>query len=137
MERRSSTRIKSPGTKVQLRRLNGLGVFNVLSKPTDIVDISKSGVSFKVSETVDSGQPVEMRLTFPDGKSFNLKGKIRWFEENGNNHDTRIGIQFLPFGSSRKYNPLKALDYLRNMDGQKVEKIIRNENNETDDSSDS
>ena len=83
MERRSSTRIKSPGTKVQLRRLNGLGVFNVLSKPTDIVDISKSGVSFKVPETVDSGQPVEMRLTFPDGKSFNLKRQELPLEDSG------------------------------------------------------
>lgn len=124
MERRSLKRIQVPGAKVRLKKSSGLGVFNLLSKESAIIDISKSGLSFEVSEDFNSGDIIYIRITFPDGKSFNLKGKIRWYKD-ALTDCSRVGIQFHPFGNGRHYNSLKALEYLRNMDGQKIELISR------------
>ena len=129
MERRSLKRIQYPGAKVRIRKQMGLGVFNLLSPPRDIIDISKGGASFNVGVQVTKGEPVQIRITFPDGKSFDLKGQIRWVNEEKNSTDIRIGLQFKTFGNSRKYNPLKALEYFRSMEGQQTELNV-NENTE-------
>jgi len=130
MERRSLKRIQYPGAKVRIRKLMGLGVFNLLSQPKDIIDISKGGASFQVSDQVTKGEPVQIRLIFPDGKSFDLKGQIRWVNVDENRSDVRIGLQFKPFGNSRKYNPLKALEYFRTMEGQQTEFRVNEESEE-------
>lgn len=121
MERRSIKRIHVPGALVRLKKSTGLSVFNMLSKASELIDISKSGLSFTIDEEYQYGDTICIRLTFPDGKSFSLKGKIRWFN-NGTPENPRVGIQFYPFGSGRRYNSVKALDYLRNMDGQQLER---------------
>jgi len=131
MERRSLKRIQVPGAKVRHRRLTGLGVFNIMSKPSDIVDISKSGLSFEINEELESGESIQVKLIFPDGKSFDLKGKIRWYKQT-QSQNIRVGIQFTAFGSNRRYNPVKALEYLRNMEGQKAEKRIKDDSENTD-----
>ena len=131
MERRSLKRIQVPGAKVRLKKSSGLGVFNLLSKESAIIDISKSGLSFEINDDFHSGDIIYIRITFPDGKSFNLKGKIRWFTDDVS-ECSRVGIQFHPFGSGRNYNSLKALEYLRNMDGQKIEIITREPEEETE-----
>lgn len=121
MERRSIKRIQIPGAKVRLKKPTGLGVFNLLSKPSEIIDISKSGLSFKMNEAFQYGDTICIHLSFPDGRSFSLKARIRWFK--GTTPDEpRVGIQFYPFGSGRHYNSIKALEYLRNMDGQRLER---------------
>ena len=121
MERRSIKRIHVPGATVRLKKSTGLSVFNLLSKPADLIDISKSGLSFMMSEAIQSGDTIFFYLSFPDGKSFSLKGKIRWYK-GANPEKPRVGIQFYPFGSGRRYNSLRALEYLRNMDGQRLER---------------
>jgi len=130
MERRSIKRIQLPGVKVRLKKSTGLGVFNLLSKASAIIDISKSGLSFEMNEDCRYGDIISIHLTFPDGRRFNLKGSIRWLKSSEPNNP-RVGIQFHPFGSGRRYNPVKALEYLRKMDGQQTEKIIRELDEET------
>jgi len=124
MERRSIKRIQVPGAKVRLKKQTGLNVFNVLSKPSALIDISKSGLSFEINEEYRYGDIIYVRLSFPDGRSFSLKGNIRWFN-NGTPENPRVGIQFYPFGSGRRYNSIKALEYLRNMDGQRLERKMK------------
>ena len=130
MERRSLKRVQVPGAKIRLKKSSGLGVFNLLSKESAILDISKSGLSFEIDEEFHSGDIIYIRISFPDGKSFNLKGNIRWFKD-GISECPRVGIQFHPFGSGRHYNSLKALEYLRKMDGQQIEIITREPDEET------
>ncbi|MEJ2543969.1 MAG: PilZ domain-containing protein [Calditrichaceae bacterium] len=121
MERRSIKRIQVPGAKIRLKKTTGLGVFNLLSKPSELIDISKSGISFRIEEECRYGETVCFRITFPDGRNFSLKGRIRWYND-GTPENPRVGVQFYPFGSGRRYNSIKALEYLRNMDGQQIEK---------------
>ncbi|HEM48829.1 MAG TPA: PilZ domain-containing protein [Caldithrix sp.] len=120
MERRSIKRIQVPGAKVRLKKPAGLGVFNLLSKPSEIIDISKSGLSFQIDEECRYGDTICFRISFPDGRSFSLKGRIRWYND-GSPENPRVGVQFSPFGSGKHYNSIKALEYLRNMDGQQLE----------------
>ena len=121
MERRSIKRIQVPGAKVRLKKSAGLSVFNILSKPSTLIDISKSGMSFRIEEECRYGDTISIRITFPDGRSFSLKGRIRWYND-GSPENPRVGVQFYPFGSGRRYNSIKALEYLRNMDGQQLER---------------
>lgn len=121
MERRSIKRIHVPGALVRLKKSTGLGVFNMLSKPSELINISKSGLSFRIDEEYRYGDTIFIRLSFPDGRSFSLRGIIRWYNE-GTPENPRVGIQFYPFGSGRRYNSIKALEYLRSMDGQKLER---------------
>jgi len=130
MERRSIKRIHVPGAQVRLKKPTGLGVFNVLSKPSELIDISKSGLSFVFDENCQYGDTICIRLSFPDGKRFSLKGKIRWYN-NGTPENPRVGIQFYPFGSNRRYNSIKALEYLRGMDGQQLERKKKDPDEET------
>jgi len=130
MERRSLKRIQIPGAKVRLKRSTGLNIFNVLNKSSALINISKSGLSFEIDEEFRSGDTIEIYVAFPDGKGFNLKGKIRWLK-NMIPNNSRIDIQFYPFGSNRRYNSIKALEYLRKMDGQQIERIKRKSEEET------
>ncbi|MEJ2053019.1 MAG: PilZ domain-containing protein [Calditrichaceae bacterium] len=130
MERRSLKRIQVPGAKVRLKRSTGLNIFNVMNKTSALINISKSGLSFEIDEEFQYGDSIEIHLSFPDGRRFNLKGRIRW-HKNLIPNLSRIGIQFYPFGNSRRYNSIKALEYLRNMDGQRIEKIKKESEEET------
>ncbi len=91
-----------------------------LSKPVPVKDLSKSGISFFLNGKLNSGETVMMKITFPDGKNLKLKGHIRWLNSNENPETSIAGIQFFPFGNSRYYNPIHALNYLRSMDGQAI-----------------
>ncbi len=91
-----------------------------LSKPVPVKDLSKSGISFFLNGKMNYGDPIMMKIAFPDGMNLKLKGHIRWLKDQENQNSNTVGIQFFPFGNSRYYNPLNALDYLRSMDGQSI-----------------
>ena len=129
MERRSIKRIHIPGALVRLKKSTGLSVFNMLSKSSELIDISKSGLSFRIDEECRYGDTIYFHLSFPDGRSFSLRGIIRWYNE-GTLENPRVGIQFYPFGNGRRYNSIKALEYLRNMDGQQLERKKKEDDEE-------
>ena len=117
MDRRVFTRIKIPGAKIQYRKIGLRNLLNILSKPTHIKNLSKSGICFSLDDKLRYGDPIVMKIQFPDGKNIRLRGEIRW--QNGLNSDTalHVGVQFLAFGAKTDYNPIEALEYLRAMDG--------------------
>lgn len=122
MDRRLFNRIKVSGATVQFRRSGNTKLLMGLSKPRDIVNISKSGLSFFVDRKVDAGENIYMKLNFPDGQNLDLRGQIRWHNHENDSGGRRIGVQFAPYGTSRNYNSVAALDYLRRMEGQQIEK---------------
>jgi len=117
MDKRVLTRIFIPGAQVQYKRKSTKILFGLFSRPVDITNLSKSGVCFLVEEEVLTGEDIHMKICFPDGQSLHLKGQIRWKDKDDSTNNIKLGIQFHPFGSGGQYNPLKALEYLRSLDG--------------------
>lgn len=120
MDRRIFTRVRIEGTKVQYKLANMRKFISVLSKPVEVKDISKSGLSFYTLESLNSGEQIYMKVKFPDGKHLNLRGRIRWQEEEDHEDTFRIGVQFAPFGSSSDYNSMKDWEYLRSIQGLEI-----------------
>ncbi len=121
-DRRTLIRNQIKGVNIQFRRLGVSGIFNHLSKPVDIIDLSKSGVSFIIEDVLSYGDAVYMKLNFLDGKCLRLKGQIRWNKEIELKNRYSVGIQFFPFGSRSTYNPIDALEYLRSFENQEYPK---------------
>lgn len=120
-ERRTSNRIKIPEASIKYKLAGAKFSFKNYSDSSSIIDISKSGLCFKMRESVSFGDPLEVKINFPDGNKFNLKGKIRWADEEDISTKT-VGVLFEPFGNQKKYNPIKALEYLRSMKDQAIQK---------------
>ncbi len=123
-------RVELPGTQVRYKLSTGLTLIKNFSNAGEALNVSKSGIAFKVKEKVKFGTPVQMKLSFPDGKDFNLKGRIRWQNSNTNNGRSIIGVQFNAFGQKSDYNPLSALEYLRQIKELSLTKTPRNESDE-------
>ena len=120
MDRRLFTRIEIPGTTIKYKRIGSKMFFSNLSKPSDMHNLSKSGLAFDVDQALGYGEKIHVKVRFPDGKNLNLKGQIRWNNPINGGGVYKVGIQFFPFGKSRNYNSLNTLDYLRSIDGLNV-----------------
>jgi hypothetical protein len=117
MDKRVLTRILVPGAHVQYKKNSPKSLFGLFSKPKAISNLSKSGVCFLSDEEMGRGEDIYMKIYFPDGNSLYLKGQIRWKDKDNTNNYFIHGVQFYPFGRDGRYNPLKALEYLRSLDG--------------------
>ncbi len=124
MERRAINRVSIPGTQIQYRKKNGHYLFKVLSKPVQVSNLSKSGIGFKTGQHFKFGDVVDMRIVFPDGTSLHLKGHIRWNSVDESTDKNNVGIQFFPFGKRSNYNPISALEYLREIPEQDIDDTI-------------
>ena len=126
MDRRFFTRIQIPGTTIRYKKLGVSHLTQVLSKPVSLANLSKSGISFSVESQFLSGEYVIMKIRFPDGKKLRMKGRIRWNHTTKTAEGLQIGIQFFPFGTLQSHNSIKALEYLRNLDGLHMSKLDKN-----------
>jgi PilZ domain len=119
-ERRSFKRIAISGAQVRYKKAKSLNVLKNFSHGDEIINLSKSGVSFKMLEEVKFGEPVQMKIEFPDGNNLKLKGRVRWQKPLNEGAEQRIGVLFDPFGTKKEYNSMKALEYLRNLKDQAI-----------------
>ena len=95
-----------------------------MSKPREIKNISKSGLSFHLEKLFTPGEQIAMKVQFPDGYNFILKGHVRWNKAINSSNSYAVGVQFFPYGTAANYNPLSALEYLRRMEGQEITKTF-------------
>ena len=126
MDRRFFTRIQIPGTTIRYKKLGVSHLTQVLSKPVNLSNLSKSGICFSIGQELMSGEYITMKIRFPDGKKLKLKGRIRWNHTTRTAEGLQIGIQFFPFGTLQSHNSIKALEYLRNLDGLHMRKLEKN-----------
>ncbi len=119
-ERRTLKRIAQPGIVVRYKIPKGIKVFKKYSDAGEAINVSKSGISFKIGESVSYGTPVQLKVHFPDGQHLDLKGNIRWQKPDDSERKQVIGVQFNAFGQQSNYNPTHALDYLRSMKDQAI-----------------
>ncbi len=126
MDKRVLTRAVIPGARVRYKKIGTKGFFNLFSRPLDIHNLSKSGLSFQLDKKLPTGALVYMKLFFPDGHHLHLRGQVRWHRRIETAQDFSVGVQFFPFGTRGEYNPPKALDYLRAIDGQAMTHLKEN-----------
>lgn len=120
-ERRSFMRIEVPGAQVKYKLPTKLRFMKNFSATAEVENVSKSGISFNAAKDIEKGSTVDMRLSFPDGKSIELKGKVRWEENETVGQERKIGVLFNPFGQHKDYNSMSALEYLREMKDQAID----------------
>ena len=114
MERRSMERISIPEAQVYYKSNQAMNYFTLPSGPMPLVNISKSGACFEFSDQIPSGSAVQLKIVMQGGKKIIAKGKVVWVRNNLGSTSC-AGIQFLPFGKSRKYNSLQTLSRLRKL----------------------
>ncbi len=132
MDKRTIDRARIPGTQLQYKKMSNAGLLSPMSKPVDVRNFSKSGLSFYGEGNMNNGDAILMKVIFPDGKQLRLKGEVRWSHENTSVNGYSIGVQFFPFGHGGKYNRPEALDLLREKAGQHILNISNNGNNGND-----
>lgn len=121
-DRRTLYRIPNPGAVVRYKQMKKTGLFSTFSEPEEVINLSKSGLALNIQEPLAFGRDVVIKLTFKDGKTLKLKGNIRWQSKDFTSSTYTTGVQFVAFGRSDAYNSPKALEYLRSLRGQAVEK---------------
>lgn len=126
-ERRSINRIEVPGASLRFKFARGVNVLKNYSNSPDILNVSKSGIAFKSSQKAGYGDAIHLKLSFPDGKNINLKGKVRWAKDANGSGIKSIGVLFDPFGLKRQYNSIKALEYLRSLKDQAISQQVDQE----------
>jgi hypothetical protein len=119
-DRRYFKRVQIPGTQVRYKKSNGLSLLKNYSIGDDLINVSKSGVAFHMHEKTAFGEPVQMKISFPDGKDLNIKGKVRWQKGLNGSGKKTIGVMFDPFGLKKEYNSMKTLEYLRHLKDQAI-----------------
>ncbi len=115
MERRELPRIAINNVTVRFKKLSPATFWSRLSPPSNLKDLSKSGLSFTTDFPVKKGEKIYLKLLFTDGQTLPLKGIVKWLKEIQDEGKTLVGVQFLPFGQSSDYNELNSLDYLRKL----------------------
>jgi hypothetical protein len=113
MTKRYATRIEIPGTTLRFYNDSKKTFFpKSFAEESELINLSKSGASFFVSEPPLYGEKLTMRFIFPDGEIIKLAGSVRWVREDVNRF--LVGVLFDPFGRGKEYNSPKALKYLKN-----------------------
>jgi hypothetical protein len=114
MEKRSMERISIPDAQVYYRSNQAMNYFTLPSGPMSLINISKSGACFEFRDQIPSGSPVKLKIVIQGGKKIIARGQVIWTSKIGGNTPC-AGVQFLPFGKSKKYNSLQTLSRLRKL----------------------
>ena len=110
LDRRNTDRLKISGAQILFKRESG----EAAMKP--MKDLTFSGVCFEVDEKMTVGDLIEMRIILPGEESITIKGNIVWSEVNASTKIVYTAVQFLPFGTDERYNPMEIY--------QKLKKIV-------------
>ena len=123
MTNRYATRIEIPGATICYSNISKkLFLSKTFSDKSELINISKSGASFFVNESLDFGEKLTMKFFFPDGNMFRLAGHVRWVKDTGQSINYNIGVLFSPFGNGKEYNPPNALQYFKMV--HKLDKVV-------------
>ena len=123
MEKRQCVRFEVPGAKVSIKKAGIFGLFFGFSGPLELVNLSKGGVGFESERVLKMDQKILIQLHVPAEPMLHLRGHVRWQASGlGANQPKMTGVQFLPFGGSRRANPKEALDALNRLEEQYAKK---------------
>ncbi len=115
MERRGLSRLTINDTTLRFKKLSNSMFWARLSPHFQVLNLSKSGLSFETTFPLKIGDKLYIKAYFPDGMCIPLKGVVKWKKTNSNVEHHFVGVQFLPFGDHHEYNDLNSLRYLRKL----------------------
>jgi Tfp pilus assembly protein PilZ len=59
------------------------------------IDVSDGGLCIRAEQPVDCGRRVVLELDLPDGRTFDVAGRIVWLAPSGKDgHSSRMGVAF-------------------------------------------
>jgi hypothetical protein len=95
---------------LKYKLFHGLAIF-ILEK-NSIQNLSASGSCILSSHNIEPGKAIYLILYSPAVKIIFIKGTVRWISSDSGNNMYYVGIQFLAYGSGKKYNSFKVLEQL-------------------------
>ncbi|MBM4047730.1 MAG: hypothetical protein FJ279_21710 [Planctomycetes bacterium] len=117
LEKRACKRFPIPDAKVRYKKPGLLVLIRGFAGPVPVRNLSKGGVSFECDEGFEHDQELALELLVPMESPIEIVGQVKWQRRcQSGAHRFDIGIQFLPFGKSRGFNSMEALERLRALD---------------------
>lgn len=120
--RRGCKRFVVPGAKMRFKRTGLFGLFGKFSKAHPVLNMSKGGMAFRSGEKFRRKEKIVAQLLLPGESPLDLHSRVRWLGQEDSEGVKAIGITFVPFGSSRGWNPREALEVLRKLDAEYTKK---------------
>jgi len=115
-DRRYSQRFHFDEGKVYCQENSTFRLFKQFSEPFDLNDLTKSGISFKTSKNITTGDQIYLKIDIPGRQKIQIKGRVVWVSEQDiNNH--AVGVQFLPFSTMKGYNTFGVREKLDRLIG--------------------
>ena len=115
-DRRYCQRFHFDEGKVYCQENSTFGLFKQFSEPFDLNDLTKSGISFKTSKNITTGDQIYLKIDIPGRQKIQIKGRVVWVSEQDiNNH--AVGVQFLPFSTMKGYNTFGVREKLGRLIG--------------------
>ena len=115
-DRRYSQRFHFDEGKVYCQENSTFRIFKQFSEPFDLNDLTKSGISFKTSKKISSGDRIHLKIDIPGRQKIQVIGRVVWVSDQDINNHT-VGVQFLPFGTMKGYNTFNAREKLEHLIG--------------------
>ena len=109
-DERTQVRLKMPGVKVYIKKMNGINPFKRFTKPIQLKDINESGASFTSKKSLQEGEFVSLHIISPGEEKINIKGYVRWTSYLKETDCFFTGMQFSPFGTGEgPYNSVQSM----------------------------
>ncbi len=118
VEKRKCRRFEIPGAEVKYKKIGLLILIKDFSKSCPVLNVSKGGLAFMCEKKLRRGMKLMVQLLVPDEIPLNLRSKVQWQGESAGTVFRTLGVQFMPFGPRRNWNPVDALDVLGRLDEQ-------------------
>jgi len=113
-DRRFSERYQFDDAKVYCQENFAFGFFKQFSEPFTLDNLTKSGISFKTNMPLAYGDQIEMKIDIPGRQKIKIKGRVVWVAGDQHKEHT-VGVQFLPFGTMKRYNTFTSRDKLERL----------------------
>ena len=117
-ERRYFKRVAVPGAKVSYAQRKGFHNSDELSGTAPLADITQMSVRFETAQTLHPGAYIEIEIMPPGKEKILAKGNIVWVSDPAAGKPGYAVVQFLPFGTDERYNPLNSLQQLKELTQQ-------------------
>jgi len=116
IEKRECERFEIPGATLVYSSKKG--IFSKSKYTHDelpVYDVSYGGVRFLSQEKLKIKSSIAVRIFIPeDEEPITFEGKIvRVFHHPGQSYNFQIGVQFLPYGHKKGFNPSENLSLLK------------------------
>jgi len=122
VERRKCKRFRIPDAKVRWKKTRLFGFPKNFSKPHTLLNLSKGGISFICNDKFSPNEKIVVQLMVTNENPLNLYSKVSWQEKPSYNNARIVGITFMPFCDRKGWNSQEALNVLRRLEAQYMDK---------------